>query len=331
MAVMLDTASMPAADRYDAFRTGLLEASGSTRVDLDTPPAGVWGRMSLWSFGTCRVFTAESSGQTMVRDARAARGASPEAVAVAVHGLGRGRHRTAHGDRVVRGGDLMVVDVTRPFDFAWNGPGSSTSLQVPIAELDLPVATVQRAADRLEASPLYDLFSRHLVALTRDADRLSSSAAAATLGAASAQLVRALLSGAADDAPDAEVLEQTLLAQVLEHVRQHLRDPGLTPDSVARALSVSRRQLFRVCTRAEISLEQHIISRRLEGARAELRTTVGRSRTIAAVAAGWGFKDPTHFARRFRAAYGMRPQEWRRLAVEDPAAGALGDGDRPTR
>ena len=269
MAVMLDTATMTPADRYDAFRTGLLEASGSTRVELETPPSGVWGRMSLWSFWTCRVFTAESTGQTMVRDARAARGASPEAVAVAVHGLGQGRHRTAQGDRVVRTGDLMVVDVTRPFDFAWSGPGASTSLQVPIAELGLPVAAVQQAADRLEASPLYGLVSRHLVELTRNAEKLSASSAAAPIGESSTHLVRALLSGAVEDGTqDREVLEQTLLAQVLEHVRQHLRDPDLSPDSVARALSVSRRQLFRVCTLAEISLEQHIISRRLEGARA---------------------------------------------------------------
>ena len=332
MAVLLDTASMAPVDRHDALRTGLLEASGSTRVDLETPPSGVWGRMSLWSFGTCRLFTAESSGQTMVRDERAARGASPEAVAVAVHGLGQGRHRTADRERLVRSGELMVVDVTRPFDFAWSGPGSSTSLQVPITELDLPVGAVQRAADRLPSSPLYGLVSRHLVELTREAEQLSSSPAAATLGESSTQLVRALLSGAVDDPRrDREVLEQTLLSQVLEHVRQHLRDPDLSPDSVARSLSVSRRQVFRACTRGEISLEQHIISRRLEGARAELRTPLGRGRTIAAVAAGWGFKDPTHFARRFRAAYGLLPQEWRRLGADEASAEKPAVVDQPTR
>ena len=85
-----------------------------------------------------RVFTAASTGISMSRDARAARGASTEAVAVAVHGAGTGRHVTAAGQRLVRTGDLMVVDITRPFDFAWSGPGSSTSIQVPIADLGLP-------------------------------------------------------------------------------------------------------------------------------------------------------------------------------------------------
>ncbi|MDT5150765.1 MAG: hypothetical protein QOI01_2498, partial [Mycobacterium sp.] len=35
------------------------------------------------------------------------------------------------------------------------------------------------------------------------------------------------------------------------------------------------------------------------------------------VARRWGFKDPTHFARRFRAAYGMPPSQWLRTAQEE--------------
>jgi AraC-like DNA-binding protein len=35
------------------------------------------------------------------------------------------------------------------------------------------------------------------------------------------------------------------------------------------------------------------------------------STTVAAIARRWGFADPTHFSRVFRAAYGMSPREWR--------------------
>jgi len=35
-----------------------------------------------------------------------------------------------------------------------------------------------------------------------------------------------------------------------------------------------------------------------------------------AAARRWGFVDPTHFGRRFRAAYGLSPGEWRRAARE---------------
>jgi len=316
MALLLDTAPLDAGDRLEAFRAAMLEASGSTRIELDTAES-VQGQMALWSFGRARVFTAASTGISMSRDARAARGASTEAVAVAVQGGSTGRHTTATGQRLVHTGDLMVVDITRPFDFAWVGRGSSTSIQVPIADLDLPVDAVQRAADRLATSPLYGMVSRHLVELTRHADSLSASPMAAALGDSTAHLVRALLAGVgAAGSGTAEVLEETLVSQVRVYVHQNLHDPALGPDAVAGSLAVSRRQLFRVCQQAGFSLEQYVIERRLEGAKADLATPAGRTRTIAASAHRWGFKDPTHFSRRFKAAYGMLPRDWRRLAAE---------------
>ena len=319
MAVLFDTAPLEATDRVEAFRTAMMEASGSTRIELDETSESVRGRMALWSFGSARVFTAASTGISMSRDSKAARGASTEAVAVAVQGAGTGFHVTRAGQRKVRTGDVMVVDITRPFDFSWTGRGSSTSIQVPIADLGLPVDAVQRAADRLEASPLYGLVSRHLVELTRHADSLSASPMAAALGDSTAHLVRALLAGADGvGSGTPEVIEETLISQVRVYVHQHLHDPALGPDTVAGSLAVSRRQLFRACQQAGFSLEQFIIGRRLEGAKADLATPAGRGRTIAASAHRWGFKDPTHFSRRFKAAYGMLPRDWRRLAAEQP-------------
>jgi AraC-like DNA-binding protein len=318
VAVLLDTEDVPTGDRPDAFRDAMLAASGSTHVDLETGTSGVSARLDLWEFGSARLFTARSTGVTLVRDARAARGASYEAVAIAVQGLGSGRHETSSGQRIVRSGELMMVAITRPFDFSWSGTGSSASLQVPLSDLGLPVRVVQRAAGRLRSSPLYRIVSRHIVDLTADADTLSASPTAADLGESSTHLVRALLADAAGpgDTRARDVFEETLLSQVHAYVRQHLRDPMLAPDSVAAALAVSRRQLFRVCRRAGLSLEQYIIGKRLEGARTELAARSARPRPIASVAYGWGFKDPSHFSRRFRAAYGLLPSEWRRLATE---------------
>ncbi|MFG1925453.1 helix-turn-helix transcriptional regulator [Cryptosporangium sp. NPDC048952] len=40
-----------------------------------------------------------------------------------------------------------------------------------------------------------------------------------------------------------------------------------------------------------------------------------RHRAIAAVAHRWGFVNRSHFAARFRAAYGMSAREWRALSA----------------
>jgi len=276
MAVLLDTATLAPADRLESFRSAMTEVSGSTRVDLQPGPHGVSGRMELWQFGTSDLFSSESTGVSMVRDTKAARGASPEAVAIAVQGLGQGRHEIGSRQRIVRTGDVMVVDITRPFNFGWTRRGSSTSFRVPIEELGLPLDAVQRAAARLESSPLYGMVSRHLVEMTRQADSLCSSPMAPTAGESTTHLIRALLAGADEDGSRPhEVVEQTLMSQVRVHVHQNLRDPALGPASVANALAMSRRQLFRVCKQADFSLEQYVIGRRLRGGQGGPRGRAG--------------------------------------------------------
>jgi len=137
-----------------------------------------------------------------------------------------------------------------------------------------------------------------------------SAAAAQGAGELIKQLVRLSLqelSGVETAVTQREALRE----RIRIYVHQHLRDPSLGADSVASALAVSRRQLYRACAGADFSLEQYIIGKRLENARADLAKPRD-TRTIAAVAASWGFKDQTHFARRFRAAYGELPGQWRR-------------------
>ena len=96
----------------------------------------------------------------------------------------------------------------------------------------------------------------------------------------------------------------------MAYVQQHLTDPSLTPESIARAHSVSVRQLYTIFAAAGRSLEQWIIEQRLETARVELVTPAGLRRSVAATARACGFRDPSHFSRRFRAAYGLTPRDW---------------------
>jgi AraC-like DNA-binding protein len=49
-------------------------------------------------------------------------------------------------------------------------------------------------------------------------------------------------------------------------------------------------------------------------ARTDLTGTASRHRTIAAIARSWGFTSPSHFATRFRAAYGISPRDYQHHA-----------------
>ncbi|MFD7846436.1 helix-turn-helix domain-containing protein [Nocardia sp. NPDC059764] len=175
-------------------------------------------------------------------------------------------------------------------------------------QLALPIETVRSAASRLKSSPLYGLVSAHIAALGEAGD-IEPGPARIMLKSATTQLIRALITTAAADPRQREDLHETLYLRIAAYVEEHLGDPGLNPDQIARAHNISVRHLYNVWSAAGIPLSQWIIGARLEGARADLARQ-GRTVPITVVAHRWGFTSPAHFARRFRAAYGMSPREW---------------------
>ncbi len=211
----------------------------------------------------------------------------------------------------------MVSDLTAPYSFDWTDDGGSRAFQIPYDVLGLPEDLVRAAAPRLAASPLHDLVHEYLRRLAVSADELAGSAAATSVGTATVELVRALLiSAAEDDRRWPATRRDTLQTRVRVYAAQHLFDPELTPTALARIHNVSVRQLYKAFAEAGLSLEQWILTQRLEAARARLASPTGRRRSIAAIARATGFRDASHFSRRFRAAYGMTPREWQRLSAE---------------
>ncbi|RJQ82005.1 helix-turn-helix domain-containing protein [Pseudonocardiaceae bacterium YIM PH 21723] len=100
-----------------------------------------------------------------------------------------------------------------------------------------------------------------------------------------------------------------LLAGAREYIRQHLADPGLSPEQVAAAINISVRHLGRTFAADGVSPARYIQRERLAAAHAELTTR--RSGTIAEVAYRWGFASQAHFTRAFRDHYGHTPSEAR--------------------
>jgi AraC-like DNA-binding protein len=139
------------------------------------------------------------------------------------------------------------------------------------------------------------------------------SAARSMLTTATLQLVVALFATAAGDGtPAREALHNSEMTRVIAFVRQNLRDSTLSAAKIAQANHMSVRRLYQLWESQEKTLAQHIISARLEGARQDLERSDPSSTSIAEVAASWGFIDPSHFARRFRATYQVSPTQWQR-------------------
>jgi AraC family transcriptional regulator, positive regulator of tynA and feaB len=81
-----------------------------------------------------------------------------------------------------------------------------------------------------------------------------------------------------------------------------------TAEDVARQLGVSRRYLDKLLAHTGRSFAAHLWDRRIVLAAEWLRRP-GQVR-VTEVAHGVGFKDSSHFARMFRARYGVAPRHW---------------------
>lgn len=313
---VLDTGGMAAGERVEAVQAAMMYASAPCHVLHEDPGGVVRARMEVWEFGRATIFTQRSTGIRLLRTDKLAKQDAMPVVAVSVQRRAQGRLEQRGHQRVARPGELVAVDLSGAYDFSWSGDGAAGCIQIPFDQLSLPLDVVRRAAPELEASPLYRLVAEHVTSLARAPAAITADASSGAVAAASIDLVRALLVSAAGAGRHARrVRIETLLSRVRAYARSHLADPDLAPATIAAAHNVSLRQLYKVCAEAELSLEQWIIEERLQRVRHALAQPDLAHLPIATVARRWGFRDPTHFTRRFRARYGMTPGQWRRSSA----------------
>ncbi|CAA9469765.1 MAG: hypothetical protein AVDCRST_MAG67-99 [uncultured Solirubrobacteraceae bacterium] len=97
-------------------------------------------------------------------------------------------------------------------------------------------------------------------------------------------------------------------------IAANLGDQHLSPDVVARAMSISRRALYASFADGE-GVAAAIRTARLRRAHTLLADPTQRHRKIADIAAEVGIASPAHFSRLFRAEYGQTPRAVRREVV----------------
>ncbi|MGW6212370.1 helix-turn-helix domain-containing protein [Streptomyces sp. NPDC055109] len=314
--LLVDTRQVPAQDRVEAVNAALTAGCVASRIVHKDPAGEVHASMHLWTIGPCKLVTAQATGLRQTRTPRHLRGDDqPDMLALAMHGPGVAQYDKGGHQQVLQSGDLMINDLTSPYDVNWPDDGGSSAFNVTYDLLGVPVDLARRAAPLLHTSPLYGLVQHHLGTVIRQAPVLAGDLGSSALAAATVELLRALIvSATADDRLARSVRADTQLTQIMAYARQHLTDPDLTPARLAAVHNLSLRSLYLLLHNAGISLEQWIITQRLEGARRDLAAAGKRHRTIAAIARTWGFTDPSYFTRRFRHAYGVLPKDFRQAA-----------------
>jgi AraC-like DNA-binding protein len=306
----LDTGTLPRRERADAVITHLREIALASTVVLNDPDRAFMST-SVYQLGGVELVHLRRSG-LFIEVGRERNDCTP--VVAMMLGSRAQASREQFGHTIEqRVGVVDMVELNQPHK-TWNHSSrNGWCLKVPTDALALPPMTIRRARPALTNSPLQRVYARHLATLTELAPVLVRDPAATQLGAATIALSRAVISSAAGESGHTrDALHESLLPRIHAFVREHLRDPDLSPEAIASAHHISVRLLYRLMAEAELQLEQWIIDQRLEGARRELASVAGRQKSIAAIAHQWAFATPSHFTRRFRAKYAVTPREWQR-------------------
>lgn len=211
-------------------------------------------------------------------------------------------------------------DTSRPAAWHFDGAHDALLLRIPHERAALYSPTRQllegtaRAASRDGALGVAADFFLRL-----SSGSVVDPAGTALLGRQGAGILTSAIALVAGGAEDASVANDDLLRkQVLSYLRRHMGEPNLTPDTIARAVNVSRRSLYRVFEAGEAG-DTSVMGtlRRLRVERAKQLLVSHPHRTVRDVGAFCGFNDG-QFPRAFRELVGMSPAAYRATYAARP-------------
>jgi len=161
------------------------------------------------------------------------------------------------------------------------------------------------------AAPAMRMLSGYLGRLFEAADDLTA-AQRLDAGHAAIDLLAMALRDVTPSVPGGTGAEDVLLKMMRTHVREHLADPELRVEELARRHHVSVRHAYTLFGRIGTTPGAYLREQRLLAARTMLSDPRYARLAISSIAAAVGFLDLSTFERAFRRQYGTTPAGWRR-------------------
>lgn len=213
-------------------------------------------------------------------------------------------------------GDMAFLDTSRPYEVTFPQTFRQTIVKVPAA-LFRDLFPMRRDVAGMALSggdALVQIARYNLLLLDRLAPEIDPALLAAAAERAADHLalaMRAHLDGGIDRSiGDASALH---FARASDHIGDHLRDPALSVQSIARALGLSASHLHEVFrTTAAMTVGEYIRRHRLAQCRRELADHSLRHQSITSIAFRWGFSEASSFSRAFRTAFATSPRHFRK-------------------
>jgi AraC-like DNA-binding protein len=125
-------------------------------------------------------------------------------------------------------------------------------------------------------------------------------------------LALALEMGDKDDLSEDRTIQRVRLRAVKAWIEEHLTDPDLSLEKIAKNSGISLRYLHYLFRLTDMSASEWIWDRRLQRCYDVLRRPELQALSVTEVAYQLGFNSPSHFSTAFRRKFGVSPSDLRR-------------------
>lgn len=210
----------------------------------------------------------------------------------------------------VGAGDLVIWTSDQPTEFTVVERLHKVSLVLPWRHLQKRLPRSSRFTGTVldSRSGIGAVLYSHVDSLAKQLQLFSDEDQAA-VERATLELVSAALTHRID-AP-LKSLSGRYLAQLQDYALRHLQDETLSPLTIAKANNMSPRYVHLLFAQMGTSVSAWIRQQRLDRCKEALESPSHRNSSVAEIAYSWGFSEPSHFTRIFKARYGASPSVWR--------------------
>jgi AraC-like DNA-binding protein len=214
-------------------------------------------------------------------------------------------------------GDITVLDPPLPYAGRFFSGSKLLVLKSPRRLLEARTGkTRQMIARRIRPIAAESSLASSFLAILPTHTGNLGAAAEVIVADQALDLIAVSFAKAMESKPRVSSARSLALVNLRAAVEARLANPALDAETVAGAAGVSVRYANAVLAQEGTSITRLIQTRRLARCRQALEDPLQGHRTISEIAYGWGFSDMTHFGRRFKAAFGSSPSDYRRRSRE---------------